>query len=124
MDQYPLFAVTLVASPPPTAPPLLDLQALHAKLLPLALEAGHTALSLSAHYAGDVHGAHYEACATGGDSGYRRYISWLEPGDADRGPHFERVLTEKLSEQRGYQAAVNTCLAKSLHLDPSTACPA
>ncbi|MGI4884252.1 MAG: hypothetical protein ACRYFR_04765 [Janthinobacterium lividum] len=119
METHAPYGVALLAVPP--APQVLDLAALHARLLPLARDAGHALLTLECHYNG---AASYEASASGGPSSFRRYVSWLEPGDGDRAEHFERVLTQRLQEQAGYLAAVNAQLATPSCTHPALAGPA
>jgi hypothetical protein len=83
----------------------LHLPSLHAKLLPLALAAGHERLLLAAHIEGPE-SFYYEADATGGASGFRRYIGFFDHGSAP--VDFERVLTAKLTEQQASRAHLST----------------
>jgi hypothetical protein len=85
------------------APGWLHLPSLHAKLLPLALAAGHERLVLTCHFGGESH-SYYEAEALAGTTGFRRYITWLDEGD--QAEDFERVLTEKLQQQADLRAMV------------------
>ena len=107
MENQAPYQVVVLATLPPAAPPLLDLRALHARLLPLAVEAGHKRLHLECHYNGQ---ALYEAWAAGGPSGHRNYITWASPvgGRADE---FEAALTEQLHAQARFLAAVDARLA-------------
>ena len=80
--------------------------ALHARLLPLALAAGHEALLLTCHYHGAAdESCYYEADASGGTSGFRRYISWLDKDGGDQPANFERVLRRKLEQQASLRQA-------------------
>jgi len=84
----------------------LPLPLLHAQLLPLALAAGHEALLLTCHYQGPAdESCYYEADASGGPSGFRRYVSWLDQDGGDRPANFERVLRRKLEQQASLRQA-------------------
>jgi hypothetical protein len=91
------YVATAIVEPPITN--WLHLPSVHARLLPLAIAAGHERLHLSCAFSGDgLSSCLYEARASGGWRGNRDYISWLEPGNGDCAPHFERVLREKLQQ--------------------------
>jgi hypothetical protein len=85
------------------APGWLHLPSLHAKLLPLAVAAGHDTLSLFCTCQGNEASEYtYEASAFGGLSGFRAYIQFLAPEGGYSWHDFERVLTEKLLQQQSY----------------------
>jgi hypothetical protein len=98
------FKVVAIAEPAATG--WLHLPSLHAKLLPLALAAGHTRLHLSCECSGTGPSDYtYLAEGSGTDAdSYRRYISVFEPGGGYSWHDFERVLTAKLIEQAAFLA--------------------
>ena len=98
----------VVAVAEPAATGWLHLPSLHAKLLPLALAAGHTKLHLTCEVSGTGTSDYtYLAEASGNDaSGYRRYISVFEPGGGYSYHDFERVLTAKLQQQAAYRSTL------------------
>lgn len=97
-DEPATYVATAIIEPPTTH--WLHLPSVHARLLPLAIAAGHEQLHLTCDYSGgnSLSGCLYEARATGGWRGNREYITWLEPGEADTAPRFEQVLREKLEQ--------------------------
>ena len=82
----------------------LDLPALHARLLPLAQAGGHEKLLLNVEYGDGL--PWYGAEATGGPTGFRRYIGRFQHGDTPS--QFEGVLTELLQQQATYYATQPT----------------
>jgi hypothetical protein len=82
----------------------LDLPALHARLLPLAQAAGHEKLLLSVAIGDGL--PCYEADATGGPSGFRRYVGRFDYGDTPS--QFEGRLTELLQQQATYRTTQPT----------------
>jgi hypothetical protein len=93
----PPYVATAIVEPPATN--WLHLPSVHARLLPLAVAAGHERLHLTCDYSGDSpSGCLYEARAMGGWRGNKEYISWLEPGDGDCASRFEQKLREKLEQ--------------------------
>lgn len=92
-------ATRFPALSPQTAPEWLDLPALHARLLPLAQAAGHEKLLLSVAIGDGL--PCYEADATGGPSGFRRYVGRFDYGDTPS--QFEGRLTELLQQQATYR---------------------
>lgn len=95
LDEPAPYVATALIDPP--APHWLHLPSVHARLLPLALAAGHERL----HLVCDLSGAGnidclYEARGAGGLRGNVTYIGWLEPGEGDTAARFEAVLREKL----------------------------
>lgn len=96
----------VVAVAEPAAIGWLHLPSLHAKLLPLALAAGHTRLHLACECVGAGPSDYIYSAEAGGATAadYRRYISVFEPGGGDSWHDFERVLTAKLKEQAAYRA--------------------
>ncbi len=95
----------VVAVAEPAATGWLHLPSLHAKLLPLALAAGHTRLTLSNDYEGtdDFHNS-YSASASGGPSGFRAYITPFDLNGGHLPDRFEEVLTGLLEQQIAFRA--------------------
>jgi hypothetical protein len=87
------------------APGWLHLPSLHAKLLPLALAAGHETLQLGCDYtgAGDFE-CTYNASCSGGPSKFRQYINQFGLEEGHLPADFERVLTAKLQQQADFLA--------------------
>ena len=97
-DEPAPYVATALISPPDAH--WLHLPSLHARLLPLALKAGHERLHLSCDYIGTgAMPCTYEAWGDGGVTGHLSYVSWLEPGEGDTAARFEAVLREKLLTQ-------------------------
>lgn len=81
----------------------LHLPSLREKLLPLAIAAGHEKLCLTCECAGSHPSDYtYTAFATGGPSGHREYIGLFTAGGGYSWHDFERVLTDKLTQQQAY----------------------
>jgi hypothetical protein len=102
VEKLPLFdqaaPFQVVAMAEPAYEGWLHLPALHARLLPLAKEAGHEKLLLTATVGQEETGGYYyEADCSGGPTGFRRYISFFDYGSAP--DQFERRLTELLQQQ-------------------------
>jgi hypothetical protein len=97
------FKVVAIAEPVATG--WLHLPSLHAKLLPLAITAGHERLTLTSDYAGaDDFQCTYAASASGGVSGFRSYVTVFDLDGGHLPEQFERVLTAKLTEQAAFLA--------------------
>lgn len=97
LDEPAPYVATVIVEPPATN--WLHLPSLHARLLPLAIAAGHEQLHLSCNYQGEgPSGCTYEARASGGIRGGRQYIGWLEPSEGDTAAHFEQALRAKLEQ--------------------------
>jgi hypothetical protein len=104
-DPAATYQVVAVAEPAATG--WLHLPSLHAKLLSLALAAGHTRLVLSCDYEGDDDfRCTYSAHAGGGDSGFRSYITPFDLNGGHLPDSFERVLTGLLEQQVTYLQAM------------------
>lgn len=100
-DEPAAYEVVALVSPP-AAPGWLDLPALHARLLPLALAAGHTRLVLRADV-GYATGPSYEAIASGGAADITVYVV---AGSASAGPaRFAAALETGLRQAVGFSYA-------------------
>lgn len=94
LDEPARYVATHVIEPATTG--WLPLPQLHARLLPLAQAAGHERLLLNARMDGPDEFS-YEADATGGRTGFRRYIGFFDYGSTPA--HFEAALTRLLQQQ-------------------------
>jgi hypothetical protein len=98
-------AIVLDAGPAVTG--WLHLPSLYAKLLPLAIQAGHEKLGINCEVSGTGPSDYtYTAYASGGASGYREYIGLFTAGGGYSWHDFERVLTDKLQQQAAYLQTV------------------